>query len=114
MQLSTYGNDDTVKNSFGLATGHAYALIQTFVMKMEDGTTRDMVMIRNPWGKTYYKGPWSKDDAKWKKAFYKKQVPQGIDPSTSHGKGVFVAEASIFKKSKSCFRQVSITHLKDH
>jgi len=39
VQISTYGNDDTVKNSYGLAKGHAYALLQSFVMKMEDGST---------------------------------------------------------------------------
>jgi len=49
-------------------------------MKMEDGSKKDMIMVRNPWGKTYFKGEWSNNDAKWNKAFYKKQVPLGIDP----------------------------------
>lgn len=72
-----------------------------------------MVMIRNPWGKTYYKGPWSKDDAKWNKSFYKKQVPHGVDPQTAHAKGVFITNIDIVKASKNCFNWISITHLKD-
>jgi len=49
-------------------------------MKMKDGSSTNMIMVRNPWGKTYYNAEWSYEDSRWGDSFYKNQVPLGVDP----------------------------------
>jgi hypothetical protein len=54
----------------------------------------DMLLIRNPWGITYYSGTWNKDDSDWTDALVA-QVPLSVDPRTSESDGVFVMPSSL-------------------
>jgi hypothetical protein len=83
------GNDQ-VQNQCGIAKSHAYTIISTFIMDGEK-----MIMMRNPWGSTYYSGPWSKSDSRWTNSKVA-QVPFGIDPRTSDELGVFTIPLATF------------------
>ena len=74
MSFGTVGGADTERNDCGIATGHAYSIIETFVMTNGDGAEIDMLMIRNPWGITDYSGPYAHGDALWTEALIA-QVP---------------------------------------
>ena len=57
------GNEQIRK---GLVSGHAYSLLAVDTMTLSDGSKKDMVKIRNPWGQTEWTGDWSdKDSANW-------------------------------------------------
>ena len=58
------GNDQET-NSCGIAMSHAYSLIAPFEMTDANGTVHQMLMFRNPWGRTDYTGTWAKDDQNW-------------------------------------------------
>lgn len=90
MGAGTSGGSDTTFNDCGIAYGHAYSVLGTYTMD-----TYDMVLLRNPWGLTYYSGTWNKDDAAWTDALVA-QVPYGIDPRTSDTDGIFTMEISDF------------------
>ena len=34
-------------------------------MEDSDGTSYEMIMIRNPWKESYYEGDWDQDDDRW-------------------------------------------------
>jgi hypothetical protein len=78
----TTGGDDTGRNDCGIATGHAYSILAAFEM-VNGSTTIDMLLIRNPWGITYYTGTWNYADTNWTDALVA-QVPFSVDPRTSH------------------------------
>jgi len=82
-------------------------------MKMKDGSSTNMIMVRNPWGKVFYNAEWSYKDSRWRDSFYKNQVPLGVDPKSSNTKGIFIAPASILKGDVGCFILVNIAHLRD-
>lgn len=56
-------NSDT--NACGIIQGHAYSLLSAFTMTDADGTDHNMMMIRNPWGVTYYSHTWNAADVNW-------------------------------------------------
>lgn len=97
MGAGTAGGSDTTFNDCNIAYGHAYSILGTFTMD-----TYDMIMIRNPWGATYYNGNWNKDDTNWTDALAA-QVLFGIDPRTSDSDGIFVMEASDFVTYSSSY-----------
>jgi len=50
------------EEQLGLVAGHAYSLLKLINI---DGET--LVKLRNPWGKTTWKGEWSFDSKRWTK-----------------------------------------------
>jgi len=43
----------------GLVGGHAYSLVNAATVKLNNGKEEHLVCVRNPWGNTEWKGPWS-------------------------------------------------------
>jgi hypothetical protein len=64
MGAGTSGGLDTSINDCGIAFGHAYSILETFLMNFE-GTDIKMVLMRNPWGVTFYSSDWNHSDARW-------------------------------------------------
>ena len=89
MIFATSPGSDTTFNSCGIPNGHALTIIATFELRELNKATHKMVLVRNPWGKSYYRGDWDKDDERWK-TFTLNQVPYGIDPRNSLEDGYFV------------------------
>jgi hypothetical protein len=54
-----------------------------------------MLMMRNPWGATFYTGDWSSGDSRWTSELVA-QVPLGLDPRTSDDLGVFTIPIETF------------------
>ena len=52
-----------VSNDCGIAKSHAYTIIGVFIMDGEK-----MIMMRNPWGRTNYNGPYRSGDSRWTNA----------------------------------------------
>ena len=55
---------DATTNGCGVANGHAYSILATFTLTDGEGA-HDMVLLRNPWGLTYYSGDWNENDPRW-------------------------------------------------
>lgn len=62
-------------------------------MTDDNGTDHKMIMVRNPWGITYYSGEWNSDDTRWTDALVA-QVPLGVDPRTSVNDGIMIMPSS--------------------
>jgi len=110
MGAGTAGGSDTTYNDCGIAYGHAYSILGTFEMD-----SYDMIMLRNPWGVTYYSGTWNKEDTNWTDALAA-QVLFGIDPRTSDTDGIFVMTSADFinySSSYSCINDYQIAHYRD-
>jgi len=45
--------------SVGLVDAHAYSLISARIIKLSNGRTERLCLIRNPWGKKEWTGDWS-------------------------------------------------------
>lgn len=66
MGASVYFTDyDSDTNACGIIQGHAYSLLSAFTMTDADSVDHNMMMIRNPWGITYYSHTWNADDTNW-------------------------------------------------
>lgn len=89
-------------NACGIVQGHAYSILSAFTMTDADGEDYNMLLIRNPWGITYYSKAWNKDDTNWTDDLAA-QVLFGIDPRTSDSDGIFVMEASDFVEYSSSY-----------
>jgi len=48
-----------------VSSGHAYSLISAFTLNLADGTTADVLLLRNPWEEDGYAMDFSKNDARW-------------------------------------------------
>ena len=75
------GNENINK---GLISGHAYALLNVETVALKDGSSVEMVNIRNPWGRTEWDGAWSdKDTTNWSRFEYPLHYDlfDGIDKS---------------------------------
>ena len=112
MAAATSGSgDDTKKNSCGIYKSHAYSILAAFTLK--DGAVDEKVlMMRNPWGSTYYTGKWRYNDAAWTDTLAA-QVPLGVDPRTSNAQGIFVMPKSGIAKDTACFESFFIAHIHD-
>ena len=64
MGAGTTGENDSQITDCGIATGHAYSILEPFKMNV-NGEIVNMLLMRNPWGTTYYSGPWSSSDENW-------------------------------------------------
>jgi hypothetical protein len=83
----------SVTNACGIVQGHAYSILSAFTMTDANSVDYNMILVRNPWGITYYSGDWNKDDSNWTDALVA-QVPLSVDPRTSESDGVFVMPSS--------------------
>lgn len=76
MATTTEGSNDRLTNSFGLAQGHAFHLLQPFVLRDEYGVIKHyMYMMRNPWGAETYTGRWNDRDVLSWIPLFTKQAP---------------------------------------
>lgn len=107
---ATDGSSDSNRNACGIATAHAYSILETFQMT-DGGTTHDMLLMKNPWGTTDYNSTWNYADSNWNTNL-KSQVPWGIDPTTSNTDGIFVMPMSKFADS-TCILSYEIAHTRD-
>lgn len=116
MGAGTTGGSDTGRNDCGIATGHAYSIIEPFVMTDASNVSHNMLLMRNPWGTTDYNAAWNKDDANWTEELVA-QVPMGIDPRTSAtSDGIFTMPMSEFAKTENgynCIYNYEIAHVRD-
>lgn len=88
---------------------HAYSIIAAFSMTDAAGTVHRCLLVRNPWGSSYYTGPWNKDDTDWTDDLVA-QVPHGIDPRTDQAsQGVFVLPTSMLI-GQDCIADIQIGH----
>ena len=76
------GGYDWGRNDCGIATSHAYSIIDAFVLTV-NGTPNNVLLSRNPWGTTDYNGAYKHDAAMWTSATIA-YVPFCINPTTSH------------------------------
>lgn len=107
--MGTSNGSDQEQNSCGVSFGHAYAVLDLFVLTETSGKTTDMFMIRNPWGEATYSAKWNAKDPLWTDELVA-QVPKGVDPRTSTDEtGVFVMPKELFK---GCFEEFLIAHTK--
>ena len=114
MSAGTTGGSDTGRNDCGIATGHAYSIIDSFVLN-NGGAEIDMLMLRNPWGVTDYSADWAHDDENWT-AENIAQVPFSIDPTTSHNEGIFFIPMTTFGNTAedyNCIFSFEIAHMRD-
>jgi hypothetical protein len=66
MGLSVYTTSyDSTTNACGVVQGHAYSILSAFQMTDADDVVHNMIMVRNPWGITYYSGEWNSGDSRW-------------------------------------------------
>jgi hypothetical protein len=104
------GGNDQETNSCGIAMSHAYAVPAVFTLTEADGTKHEVIMVRNPWGKSTYNKDWHKADPKWTDALVA-QVPLGADPRTDlDTKGIFIVPKALIKV---CFGNISTAHIKE-
>ena len=57
-------NDNPNATSQGLYSGHAYSIMKTKEVDVE-GTMQRLVLVRNPWGKSEWTGPYSDGSKEW-------------------------------------------------
>jgi hypothetical protein len=97
MGAGTTGTSDRDTNDCGIAQRHAYSIMAVF--EMTDGANNHrMIMLRNPWGATYYTDDWSYTDSRWTNELVA-QVPFGLDPRTSPSIGVYTMPIETFTDS---------------
>ena len=84
-------------------------------MTIADGSIKNMIILRNPWGTTGYNRAWNKDDVQWT-ASTMSQVPFGIDPRTSNTDGIFFMSKELFQQTEvsgsaySCLTNFEVAH----
>jgi len=58
------GHDD-LDEDIGIVASHAYSLLAAHEVKTRYGQMERLVELRNPWGKTEWKGAWSDESPEW-------------------------------------------------
>ena len=112
MGASVYTTDySSTTNACGIVQGHAYSILSAFQMTDANNTVHNMIMVRNPWGITYYTGEWSSTDSRWTDALVA-QVPLSVDPRTSVDDGIMVMPSSNLMDTQ-CISSVQVGHLRD-
>ena len=110
MGAAVYSSDiggDT--NSCGIFVGHAYSVISAFTITEADGTKHKVLLVRNPWGVTFYNKEWNNADVKWTNDIVTNQVPNGVDPRTSNKVGIFVMPIK-YLVGGQCLSSIQIGH----
>lgn len=66
MTTASIGAGIETKGQMGLIEGHEYSILEVHrVRGVQDYF--ELIHLRNPWGDTYYTGPWSRGSEEWKK-----------------------------------------------
>ena len=105
------GNDQ-ILNGCGIAESHAYSILAAFKMKDANGIEHKCLLMRNPWGTSYYSQEWSKDDPNWTDALVA-QVPWQVDVrSQQETSGLFVVPINKFRGT-DCFSDYQIAHQRE-
>jgi hypothetical protein len=73
--------DDSVLNTCGIVKSHAFSILAAFTMIDKNNKEHKCILLRNPWGITYYNKEWSKDDPNWTDDLIA-QVPWQVDVRT--------------------------------
>lgn len=108
----TVGAGNSQNNECGITELHAFSILSVFEINYtESGTakTDKVLLMRNPWGVSFYNDSWSHADPRWNDAAVRDQVPLGIDPTTQYLNGYFVVPISNFINGK-CFADFQIAH----
>ena len=71
--------------------------------------TDKVLLMRNPWGVSFYNDSWSYADPRWNEASVREQVPLGIDPRTQYLNGYYVVPMTNFFGGK-CFADFQSAH----
>lgn len=53
------------KTKHGITRNHIFSVMDAVHLNLDDGTTVDLIKVRNPWGSEDYKGPWGDKDPRW-------------------------------------------------
>ena len=102
--LGTYGDDNLEEK--GLVSGHAYTLINIYIVKTKSGIEK-VVKLRNPYGDEEYNGRWGDNDSVWNenKEFKKKfNYLNKVD-------GIFHMPYEVMLR---CFAVIDIAKLEDN
>lgn len=86
------GQKSEVKEAHGLYAGHAYSLLQAEKVRLINGSTVNLVRIRNPWGKCEWNREWSDHSAEWNDVSPAEKKRISFEPehvSDKKGDGVF-------------------------
>lgn len=76
----------------GLVGGHAYSLTDAVTVPTNHGQSANLVRVRNPWGNTEWKGPWSDGSKEWS------TIDEGSVPHANTDDGEFWISLSDFVK----------------
>ena len=64
-RINEEASEEYLKN-YGLIDGHAYSITATQTFKTKAGKIIKLLRVRNPWGETEWKGPFSANSDDWK------------------------------------------------
>ena len=104
--------EEEFSDTYGLVPSHQYTVLALFEMWERDGTSHDMLLIRNPWKESHYVGPWGAGDGRWTDELVA-QIPHNIDPRTSQDDdGVFVIPKHQIAQSQSVWDRIEIAHFR--
>ena len=87
----------------GILTGHAYGLIDVIHLKVEEeGITKKLLRVRNPWGKCEWNGQWSdysEEIEKYESALYQymEELPEDEKFSLQEEDGTFLIDFKNFR-----------------
>jgi calpain-15 len=100
--LSGDGRDDLGDNDdIGIVPNHAYSLLAAHEVTTKYGQTERLVELRNPWGKSEWKGAWSDESDEWteqlKKQLDVKDADDGIFYMTFNDFLQYYSDAQICK-----------------
>ena len=90
------GIDDTTLNDCGIHNHHAFSILSVFEMNSSDGTSQELMMIRNPRMVTEYKGKWNTADYESWTPELRAQVPFSIDPLKHQDEGLMFLSIESF------------------
>ena len=62
---SNFCGSDSQTTYQGVACSHAYTVIHSATITRTDGTSVQLMQVRNPWGSEQYSGPWSDNWSGW-------------------------------------------------
>ena len=83
-------------------------------MTDNDTNVHDMILMRNPWGITTYKGDWNENDPRWTDELVA-QVPYEVDPRIHADEdGLFVMPKRYLETELGCFSGIDVIHYREN
>jgi calpain-15 len=77
------GHDD-LDEELGIVASHAYSLLSANEVKTKTGKIERLVELRNPWGKSEWKGAWSDGSKEWTEQLKKQLKVHEADDGVFH------------------------------